>query len=58
VGIFVDYYVKRTAEDYSNDLDPQYDAAIDYFTDKNNFVQTYERYDPSMDQEESIEESD
>ncbi|MFH1426588.1 MAG: S41 family peptidase [Candidatus Kerfeldbacteria bacterium] len=33
IGIAPDYYVDRTAEDFSLDLDPQLDAAVLYFSD-------------------------
>ncbi len=41
VGVEPDYTVERTAEDFSNDLDPQYDAALLFFTDAHTFEQTY-----------------
>lgn len=60
VGIFVDYYIKRTAEDYSNDLDPQLDAAVSYFTNNSEFINTHQKYDPTtdVDQEELSQDSE
>lgn len=42
VGITPDVQVDRTAEDYSSDTDPQLDAAVLYFTDRDSFRSTYQ----------------
>lgn len=56
VGIYPDYEVDRTAEDFSSDRDPQLDAAELYFTNKNSFESSYSAYVPEQPEEESQEE--
>lgn len=41
IGITPDYYVERTVEDFSEDRDPQMDAALLYFSNQEQFEQTY-----------------
>lgn len=40
-GISPDITVERTLEDFNQDIDPQKDAAIQYFTDRTTFDSTY-----------------
>lgn len=41
IGITPDYYVERTVEDFSEDRDPQMDAALLFFTNAEEFAATY-----------------
>jgi len=43
-GIQPDYYMDRTAEDYSADVDPQLDLAEEYFQDPTGFVEVKQKY--------------
>lgn len=50
-GIYPDYRVERTDEDYSQDKDPQIDAATLYFTDRAAFDQAHQLYTPPAEEE-------
>lgn len=41
VGITPDFVIERTYEDFSNDIDPQMDGALLYFTNRDVFNSTY-----------------
>ncbi len=51
IGIYPDYYVDRTAEDYSNEVDPQLDNAINYLKDSVQYMESNELFVPEVEQD-------
>lgn len=61
IGIYPDYYVERTREEFLDGIDKQMDAAKLYFTDNKEFTTLYEVFDPESvveEEEETQQEQD